>query len=220
MIDFYIGPFAAKIDQAGDFFNKLDPFLQLSVAGASKRTKTLDSGGQTPVWTDVFHFRGSSDDVLRAKIFDEDILLDDCIGEVEVPLRKVIASKGKFIETLYFSNRNNSGSLTIQALFLDHKHHSEKEKFYKSKTLFSNLPQSKKDELLRQSSRVKMNSEKKVKTKQGQLNPFLFASGMGQSTAITPKNKWLMDPVRLKSLFDLPPNFEIFAARDGEGYGD
>jgi hypothetical protein len=72
---------------------KNDPYLQLKVGnmltGQKHKTKTHKNAGSQVDFGESFEFDVHEDDDLRVRLYDDDFIKDDKIGEAKIPLRGV-----------------------------------------------------------------------------------------------------------------------------------
>jgi len=71
-----------------DVVGKQDPYVILKTAGSkAERTKTHKNGGTEPEWNQTFVFDlFGTEETLDVEVWDQDLLLDDSIGVVKIPL--------------------------------------------------------------------------------------------------------------------------------------
>jgi Ca2+-dependent lipid-binding protein len=66
----------------------MDPFLVIQHDGHNYKTKVIQEGGKTPVWNEVFEIAiDSLQDKIKIRCFDEDLIMDDFVGEAEFTAR-------------------------------------------------------------------------------------------------------------------------------------
>lgn len=60
----------------------MDPFVELSHKGVKYKTRVIKEGGRKPIWNEIIciPLDTMSDEIL-VRCFDEDILMDDFVGE-------------------------------------------------------------------------------------------------------------------------------------------
>lgn len=67
-----------------EIWGEMDPFVVLTapLSGTKVRTRVIDEGGRHPVWNETFTLPvNSQEDVILVKCFDEDVIMDDFVGE-------------------------------------------------------------------------------------------------------------------------------------------
>lgn len=109
-----VWPQTAVIAKNTDVGKKCDPYIKVSVGTNHKKTKVIEKGGQNPSWGDQFLFTGKVSDTISFKIYDEDTVFDDFIGEVKIPVLQVLATGGNLRQTFPFMSKYNNGVLTVQ----------------------------------------------------------------------------------------------------------
>jgi hypothetical protein len=80
------------------------------LSGQSFRTKTINGGGKAPQWNESYTFTlksVSTDSHLHVKVYDSDTLVDDSIGNVNIPLSELLSN-------------NNQGKKFYQLVEKDH----------------------------------------------------------------------------------------------------
>lgn len=71
-----------KLIRNTEMFGKMDPFVQIDYRINKFKTKVNDSGGVTPKWNEIFKIPVYSiDDILKMTCKDQDLIIDDIIGE-------------------------------------------------------------------------------------------------------------------------------------------
>ncbi|TNV82162.1 hypothetical protein FGO68_gene4454 [Halteria grandinella] len=65
-----------------ELFGQMDPFLVIQHDGHSYKTKVIQAGGKTPVWNETFEIAiDGPGDKITIKCYDEDLIMDDFVGE-------------------------------------------------------------------------------------------------------------------------------------------
>ena len=76
-------------------FGKMDPFIRVLHKGQTYQTKVLDEAGTSPVWNEVFSLElESPDDFILIQCLDEDIVIDDFIGEATFTASQLCTDHG------------------------------------------------------------------------------------------------------------------------------
>lgn len=119
----YEGRSLANMDSVG----KQDPYVRLTLGDVKKQSKTCDDGGTDPyfeeeelvLWIDD---KAWTDDLL-VQVYDEDVGLDDLIGQSHVPLLPYMAvppqhAKEQVFELFNKTDKNHRGELLMKLQFL------------------------------------------------------------------------------------------------------
>lgn len=65
-----------------ELFGQMDPFVVIEINGKKYKTKVLDNAGKNPVWNQTFDIPiNSLLDNLKFTCYDEDFIMDSCVGE-------------------------------------------------------------------------------------------------------------------------------------------
>lgn len=79
-----VRPVQANLSHDTDFlpFDRMDPYVYLTLGGEKKKTSVCHSGGRTPTWGETFQFNNMSNDVnLAVEVWDKDTFSrDDLVG--------------------------------------------------------------------------------------------------------------------------------------------
>jgi Ca2+-dependent lipid-binding protein len=75
----------AKLYRNTETFGEMDPFVLIKHNGVKYRTPVLQEAGKNPVWNHLLiipvHGEHSlADEKLEITVFDEDLMMDDCVG--------------------------------------------------------------------------------------------------------------------------------------------
>jgi len=72
----------------------MDPFLEIEYLDKKFCTKVKQEEGKNPVWNEEFEFNIESlDDCIKIKCYDNDIIVDDLIGETIIPLSEICSEE-------------------------------------------------------------------------------------------------------------------------------
>lgn len=104
---------SANIDRNMDVGKPMDPYVEIQVGGMKLRTATLKNGGTLPVWNDKLVFPAQPGDAVVMRLYDQDMIGSDFIGEIVVPVNQVIAANGNFNQTIPFASKHNGGTLSV-----------------------------------------------------------------------------------------------------------
>jgi len=77
---------------------KQDPYCKLHIGSEKYKTKTHQRGGRTPSWEQAFLFSlkdVKTSEPLHIVCLDEDTIIDDTIGRVDIQLTQLLAARGK-----------------------------------------------------------------------------------------------------------------------------
>jgi len=105
-------------------FGKMCPFVKLHVGAEKFDTKTIEHGHENPTFTQSFSFNpDGSDQYIHFEAVDKELVKNDVIGKLSVPLSRLILSEGKeFVVPLWHEslfNKKSAGDLVIKATFVD-----------------------------------------------------------------------------------------------------
>lgn len=78
--------------------SKQNPFCSVRIAKSAHKTKTIDRGGQSPVWDHEVRFKiyeGADYDNLKLSVFDQSRSSADIIGDAVVPLSPAFEARVK-----------------------------------------------------------------------------------------------------------------------------
>jgi len=87
-----------------DVFSKSDPYCILSIHSKMdlsmfehKQETTVINNNQNPCWNQTFYLnvRNAQTDLLKVRVFDKDMIRDDLIGEVDIPLFNLMPGQPK-----------------------------------------------------------------------------------------------------------------------------
>lgn len=68
----------------------MDPFIVLEHDGHKYKSKVIEKGGKTPIWNETFEVPiDTLEDTIKVRCFDEDLLMDDFVGEKEYTIREL-----------------------------------------------------------------------------------------------------------------------------------
>lgn len=113
MYQVVVSPASAIIEKDLDTHSKMDPYVHVTIGNQSQKTTIIENGGKTPVWKDTLTFNNvKAEDVAIMRIYDKDIITDDFIGEVQVPIAELLSKGGHIIEKKAFLSKANSGYLS------------------------------------------------------------------------------------------------------------
>jgi len=105
-------------------FGKMNPFVQLRVGTEKFDTKTIEHGHENPTFAQSFSFNpDGSDQYIHFEAIDKELVKNDHIGKLDVPLSRLILSNGKeFVVQLWHASllsKKTAGDLVIKATFVD-----------------------------------------------------------------------------------------------------
>ncbi|KAJ9050391.1 hypothetical protein DSO57_1014831 [Entomophthora muscae] len=66
------------------FFGKNDAFAVVQVGGQVNKTRTIPNAGKNALWNETFYYTITPESEILIKVFDEDILKNDFIGEMRL----------------------------------------------------------------------------------------------------------------------------------------
>ena len=93
-----------KLFRNTETFGQMDPFLVIQHKGHKVKTRVIKDGGMHIVWNESFDIAlESEDDDLKFTCFDEDLIMDDCVGEATFKASELI-NVNKWI-TLEFKHK-------------------------------------------------------------------------------------------------------------------
>jgi len=71
-----------------ELVGKMDPYCTLQCGGEKFKTKVLKKAGTNPVWNQnfIFNLDGKTEPILHVMVMDSDLISDDCIGRLDIPL--------------------------------------------------------------------------------------------------------------------------------------
>ena len=100
-----------------------DPYVVVTVEGASRKTKVHKSGGKNPKWNETLEWvipKGgcSTETVVVAELFDEDPGKDDFIGRVSIPLRVLLSGENQWFAVVE-ENGKLKGELRLRCSILE-----------------------------------------------------------------------------------------------------
>ena len=73
----------------------MDPFLAIDFKGRLYKTKVLDGAGKHPIWNETFNLPVESmAEEVKIGCYDEDLIVDDLIGETTVTIAKLCSGQG------------------------------------------------------------------------------------------------------------------------------
>jgi Ca2+-dependent lipid-binding protein len=69
----------------------MDPFIHIECDGKEYRTKVMEEGGKNPKWNEMITVSlGSTNGNIRFVCYDEDLAVNDLVGEASVKLSTII----------------------------------------------------------------------------------------------------------------------------------
>jgi len=76
-----------------ELIGKMDPYTTVEIGKEKFKTKVQKKAGKTPHWNQTFIFNlEGKEDALHVNVFDEELISDDHIGRVDIPLTKLVAT--------------------------------------------------------------------------------------------------------------------------------
>jgi Ca2+-dependent lipid-binding protein len=79
-----------RLHRDTEMFGHMDPFLMFKVNKKEYKTKVLHEAGKNPHWMEHIEIPVDSwDDEVRMICFDEDFLMNDCIGEATYSVGRI-----------------------------------------------------------------------------------------------------------------------------------
>lgn len=109
-----VAPTSAAVVHEMDIIGRMDPYVLVTVGTMTQKTKVHKRGGRNPKWEDKLVFNCNSNDVIQFRLYDEDLIGDDYMGEVRVPVYEVLNNGGTLNNSYPFVSHNNSGILVVQ----------------------------------------------------------------------------------------------------------
>lgn len=109
-----VAPVSAAVVHEMDIIGRMDPYVLVTVGTMSQKTKVHKRGGRNPKWEDKLVFNCNSNDVIQLRLYDQDFIGDDYMGEVRVPVSEVLNNGGVLNNSYPFVSHNNSGILVVQ----------------------------------------------------------------------------------------------------------
>jgi len=106
-------------------FGKMNPFVKLRVGQEKFDSKAIEHGHENPGWGQSFSFNlDGSDQYIHLEVIDKELVKNDVIGKLSVPLSRLILSNGKeFVVPLFheaiLARTKSAGDLVIKATFVD-----------------------------------------------------------------------------------------------------
>jgi len=73
----------------------MDPYVKLVIGPVVFRTKTKDSAGKHPNWSDIFEFHRTTESNMQVYVYDEDVTSDDLVGQADIDLNAICNSSSK-----------------------------------------------------------------------------------------------------------------------------
>jgi len=85
----------ARLTRDTETFSKMDPYCKIRYREQMVKSKTMDNGGKTPKWNQIFDFdiKYVGDDFF-VECLDEDLTKSDLIGEAKIKCSAFIANGG------------------------------------------------------------------------------------------------------------------------------
>jgi Ca2+-dependent lipid-binding protein len=98
---------------------KMDPFVKIKHGQRTYSTRVLNECGANPVWNQTFEFRVESpQDMLHITCMENDLLIDDFIGECSVKIYQVLNKYGRDrVLVLYDSRGQKTMNLMIEVTY-------------------------------------------------------------------------------------------------------
>ncbi len=74
-------------------FGHMDPFVELEHRGIKYKTQVKKDAGKKPKWEEVLEVNGieSIEDTVKLTCYDEDLMMDECVGEAEFKIAELIS---------------------------------------------------------------------------------------------------------------------------------
>jgi Ca2+-dependent lipid-binding protein len=83
----------------------MDPFVQITTSdGVKYRTRVLQDAGKAPKWNQLLEIPTRITDQVKVTVYDEDIMMDDFVGECMLSVEEVCAmgeSKPRWFDLQY-----------------------------------------------------------------------------------------------------------------------
>ena len=75
-------------------FSKMDPYVVVTYNGKKYQTHTCAEGGQEPEWNYEMRIPivNPETDLINIKCLEEDIITDDYVGAVDLPVKNFLAN--------------------------------------------------------------------------------------------------------------------------------
>ena len=87
----------AKLTRDTEVLGKMSPYVTMVFKGKKYKSKTMDSAGKTPKWSQKFVFEVSSaDDELMLRVWDQDLTTSDAVGFCKLKMSSLIINKGVY----------------------------------------------------------------------------------------------------------------------------
>ena len=113
-----IKPTTGRLYRDTETFGKMDPFVTFQLGTTAQKTRTHESGGKTPCWSDTLSFNLTHTTELFIRVMDEDTCSDDMVGETRLNLDPII-SKGTFKDwvTIHYKGKE-AGQIFMEILYM------------------------------------------------------------------------------------------------------
>ena len=85
-----IRPLDAFLVEDADFLGKADPYVKVTVGKQEAKTSVCKGAGKTPTWKEELAFNVTNEDTIRLEIWDDDVVKDDFLGKLKIPMKDVI----------------------------------------------------------------------------------------------------------------------------------
>jgi Ca2+-dependent lipid-binding protein len=80
-----------------EIFGQMDPFVVIDYDGKKYKTKVLDDAGKNPIWNQTIEVPIKSiKDNLKFTCYDEDFIMDSCVGEAVFKVTELVGKKQWF----------------------------------------------------------------------------------------------------------------------------
>lgn len=88
-----------KLHRNTETFGAMDPFIMIKHNGLKYRTQVLDEAGKNPVWNQLLIIPVASSEenlsreTLEIVCYDEDLMMDDCVGQETYKASQIVGVK-------------------------------------------------------------------------------------------------------------------------------
>jgi Ca2+-dependent lipid-binding protein len=108
----------AEIIRNTETMGEMDPFVKLEIRGKSYCTKVADEGGKRPVWNETMSIPiVAMDDEIKVSCIDEDLIINDHIGDTKVPVSRLCSQLQKSHWIPIFYKQAKSGEILLETSY-------------------------------------------------------------------------------------------------------
>ena len=89
-----VKPLSASLTHDTETFSRMDPYVVCVINGQRQKSRVHQEGGKQPRWNDTLIFNISNFSGMNVQVWDEDMVVDDLIGEGYVDMSAYMSNPG------------------------------------------------------------------------------------------------------------------------------